>query len=277
MYNHVKKHVHILLHPSQGNSKWDKIINIFLITLILANLAATIIETDPVIYHRYGKFFHAFDAISVTIFCVEYILRVWSVTHETKYKHWLWGRLKYMVSWEAMIDLAAILPFFLYSYTVIDLRSLRLLRLLRLLRIFRLTNYTKSTRIIANVFKSRFNELLLSFVLTVSLIIIAACLMYFAEHHAVHKGDEFSTIPKTLWWSVVTLTTTGYGDMIPVTTIGRLLTGLIMLISVGFFALPAGIITAGFLEESRKYRQHRTMHCPHCGELIDLHEHEPKH
>jgi voltage-gated potassium channel len=273
MYNHIKKHVHILLHPSQGNSKWDKIINIFLISLILANLAATIIETDHEIYERYADFFHAFDAVSVAIFSLEYILRVWSVTHETKYKHWFWGRLKYMVSWEALIDLAAILPFFLYSYTVIDLRSLRLLRLLRLLRIFRLTNYTKSTRMIANVFRSRFNELLLSFVLTVSLIIIAACLMYFAEHNAVHEGGEFSTIPKTLWWSVVTLTTTGYGDMVPVTTVGRLLTGVIMLIGVGFFALPAGIITAGFLEEARKHRKHDYIKCPHCGQSVDLHEH----
>jgi voltage-gated potassium channel len=125
---------------------------------------------------------------------------------------------------------------------------------------------------IANIFKSRFNELLLSFVLTLSLIIISACLMYFAEHNAVHEGGEFSTIPKTLWWSVVTLTTTGYGDMVPVTTLGRLLTGIIMLLGVGFFALPAGIITAGFLDEARKHRKHEYIKCPHCGESIDLHE-----
>jgi voltage-gated potassium channel len=175
-----------------------------------------------------------------------------------------------MFSWEGLIDLAAILPFYLHIIQIIDLRVLRLLRLLRFFRIFRLTSYMRSTKVIINVFKSRMQELLLSMILSVALIIISACLIYFAEHIAQPKS--FSSIPKTLWWSVVTLTTTGYGDMVPVTLLGRLMTGIIMLIGVAFFALPAGIITAGFLEEMRIHRKPKTQNCPHCGLPIEHHE-----
>jgi voltage-gated potassium channel len=270
MYHRVKKHVHILLHPTQGNTRWDKIINGFLISLILLNLIAVILETESDIYNSNKTFFYYFDLISVSIFTIEYVLRVWSCTHEKKYEHWFWGRLRYMLSWEGLIDLAAILPYYLHIMQVFDLRALRLLRLLRFFRIFRLTSYLKSTKVIANVFRSRMQELLLSLILSVGLIIISACLVYFAEHKA--QPDSFSSIPKTLWWSVVTLTTTGYGDMIPVTLVGRLLTGIIMLIGVALFALPAGIITAGFLEEMRNHRKTKVQNCPHCGLPLDQHE-----
>jgi voltage-gated potassium channel len=273
MYHRVKKHVHVLLHPTQGNSRWDKFINIFLISLILLNLIAVILETEHSIYQRYQTFFHYFDLFSVIVFSIEYVLRLWSCTHEKKYHHWFWGRLRYMLSWEGLIDLAAILPYFLHIMQVFDLRVLRLLRLLRFFRIFRLTSYMKSTKMIANVFKSRMQELLLSLILSVGLIIISACLVYFAEHAA--QPDTFSSIPKTLWWSVVTLTTTGYGDMVPATLVGRLLTGIIMLIGVALFALPAGIITAGFLEEMRTQRKPRVQNCPHCG--LPLEQHDEHH
>ena len=123
---------------------------------------------------------------------------------------------------------------------------------------------------IANVFKSRFKELLLSLILTTGLIIISACLMYFAEH--IEQPKEFSSIPKTLYWSVVTLTTAGYGDMVPKTPVGRLLTGVILMIGVAIFALPAGIITAGFLDEMRVHRKPPLLTCPHCGKSLDQHD-----
>jgi voltage-gated potassium channel len=269
MYYHIKKQVHTLLHPSKGNSIWDKIINIFLILLILLNILAVMLETESNIYEPNKAFFHAFDWVSVYIFSVEYILRLWSCTHDEKYRHWFWGRIKFIFSWESLIDLAAILPIYLHSFFKFDLRALRLLRLLRLLRIFRLTSYMRTTKMIANVFRSRFQELLLSLILTTGLIIISACLMYFAEHDA--QKEKFSSIPKTLYWSVVTLTTTGYGDMTPETPVGRLLTGVILMIGVAIFALPAGIITAGFLDEMRGKRKQTVQTCPHCGKPIDQH------
>ena len=177
MYHRSKKHVHLLLHPTAGIGKWDKIVNSFIITLILLNVIAVIVETEPSIYSRHEVFFKYFDTVSVIIFSIEYILRVWSSTHEAKYKHWFWGRLKYMFSWEAIIDLVAILPFYLHALFIFDLRVLRILRLLRLLRIFRLTSYMTSSKMIGNVFRSRSQELLLSLILASGLIVISSCVM----------------------------------------------------------------------------------------------------
>ena len=218
------------------------------------------------------NFFHYFDLISVIIFTVEYVLRVWSCTHHKEYKHPVYGRIKYVFSLEALIDVLAILPFYLHAFIGFDLRVLRILRLLRFLRLFRLTAYMKSAKIVVNVFQSKFNELVLSLVLVLFLIIIASCLLYFAEH--LVQPDVFSSIPDTMWWAIVTLTTVGYGDMIPITLMGKILTSVVSLAGVGLFALPAGIITAGFLEEMRNLNQKKHFTCPHCGEKTLLHEHE---
>lgn len=276
MYHATKKKVHGLLHPEiVGDKHWDKVINVFIIVLIILNIIAVILETVKPIHDKYETFFYYFDMSSVIIFSVEYVLRVWSSNHEEKYKHSVWGRVKYMLSPGALIDLIAIIPSFLHAFIGLDLRVLRMLRLLRILRLFRLTAYTKPARMIANVFKKRANELALSFVLAVFLIIIASCIIYFAEHlYPSEKESLFKSIPATLWWAVVTLTTTGYGDMYPLTAIGKTMAGIIMLTGVAFFALPAGIITAGFIDEFRLSRVKKTHRCPHCGEHIEIDDHD---
>lgn len=282
MYKTTKKKVHGLLHPEiVGDERWDKIINVFIIVLIILNVIAVIVETVESIHDKYAEFFYYFDLISVIIFTIEYLLRVWSSNHEEKYKHSIWGRIKYMFSLGALIDLAAILPSILAYFIGVkfDLRELRILRLMRVIRLFRLTAYTNSVHMIANVFKKRKNELLLSFILVLFLIIISACILYFAEHlYPDEKTSQFKSIPHTIWWAVVTLTTTGYGDMYPLTVLGKTMAGIIMLTGIAFFAIPAGILAAGFQEEFRRNRTLKTHRCPHCGEELDLdnnnHQHE---
>jgi len=148
---------------------------------------------------------------------------------------------------------------------------LRIFRLLRFLRLFRLTAYMKSARMVRNVFKTRANDLKLSLVIILFFIIIAACLVFFAEHAA--QPLIFSSIPATIWWAVVTATSVGYGDMVPITILGKVMTGIISLTGLAVFALPAGIITAGFLEEMRKRKKQHHHICPHCGKSLDDHEH----
>lgn len=271
MYHTTKKKVHILLHPELGETRWDKIINSFIITLIILNVIAVILETVPTFQKAYGTFFHYFDFISVMIFTIEYVLRLWSCNHDPRYRHSITGRLRYMLTTDALIDLLAILPFYVHAMVGFDLRVLRILRLLRFLRLFRLTAYMKSAKMVKNVFVSRANELKLSLVLVFFLIIIASCLIYFAEHNA--QPAVFSSIPATMWWAVVTVTSVGYGDMVPITTTGKILTSVISLSGFAIFALPAGIITAGFLEEMRKIKDKKIHKCPHCGKVIDLFEH----
>ena len=268
MYSKVKKHIHILLHPELGETKWDKTINGFIIILILLNVIAVILETVQSIHEAYREMFRIFDLVSVIIFSIEYLLRLWSCNHDPRYKHTLFGRLKYMVSTGALIDLIAILPFYIHIIVGLDLRVLRILRLLRLLRFFRLTSYMKSAKMVRNVFVKRANELKLSLVLILFLIIIASSLLYFAEHNA--QPTVFSSIPASIWWAVVTITSVGYGDMVPITMLGKVLTGLIALSGLALLALPAGIITAGFFEEMRKMKEKKIHACPHCGNKIDI-------
>jgi len=271
MYQKTKGKVHILLHPELGESKADKFVNAFIITLIVLNVLAVMIETIESVHNKYKLYFEWFDRISVYIFTIEYVLRVWSCTHDPRYKGSIKGRIKYILTPGALIDLLAFSPY--YIFPRLDFRELRILRLMRFFRLFRLTAYTKSAQMIFNVFKSRLNELVLSFIMVVFLIIIASCLLYFAEHNA--QPEDFSSIPATIWWAVVTLTTTGYGDMAPITTIGKILAGMIMLTGVALFALPAGIITVGFLEEFRFAKKYKGRNCPHCGMPLDeQHHHE---
>lgn len=271
MYRKTKQRVHGLLHPEiVGDKNWDKIINIFIIGLIILNVIVVMLETVRSLQLQYGDIFYSFDVISVIIFTVEYVLRVWSSNHEEKYKHSVWGRLKYMVSWGGLIDLIAILPFYLHLFFPLEV-DLRILRLLRVLRLFRLTAYTKPAHMIGNVFRKRYKELIVAFVLAIFLIILASCIIFFAEHNYPSPATSlFTSIPKTIWWSVVTLTTTGYGDMYPLTNLGRALASVVMVTGIAFFALPAGIITAGFIDEFRNERVRKTHRCPNCGEQIDM-------
>jgi voltage-gated potassium channel len=267
MLHKTKAKVHGLLHPELVQTKQVRMLNGFIILLIILNVLAVMLETVPSIHEPYAHFFKAFDTISVIIFTIEYILRVWSSNHDPKYKHSLYGRIRYMLSAGALIDLLAILPFYIHVVVGLDLRVLRLLRLMRFLRLFHLTAFMHSAQLVRNVFKKRADDLKLSFVIVSFVIIIASCLVYFAEHTT--QPEIFSSIPATVWWAIVTITTTGYGDMIPVTPLGQTIASIISLAAVAVVALPAGIITAGFLEEIRKSKNHGVHTCPHCGKALE--------
>jgi voltage-gated potassium channel len=271
MYHATKKKVHILLHPELGDTKWDRLINTFIIVLIILNVVAVMLETVPSIHEPHARFFRKFDIVSVIIFTIEYVLRVWSSNHDPRYRHSIHGRLRYIFSVEALIDLLAILPFYVHVFVGFDLRILRIFRLLRFLRLFRLTSYMRSAQMVRNVFRTRANELKLALVLILFFIMIASCLIYFAEHLA--QPEEFSSIPATMWYAVVTATSIGYGDMVPITTLGKTISSIISLAGLAVFALPAGIITAGFIEEFRKVKRSKSHFCPHCGKPLDNLDH----
>ncbi|MDR2824214.1 MAG: ion transporter [Prevotellaceae bacterium] len=266
MYNKLKYLIYLLLNPAKGNGKWDKVVDYFLVTLITLNIIAVILETVNDIYNSYSLCFKIFEKISVYIFTVEYLLRLWACTCETKYKHPVFGRLKWIFSSGALIDLLAFAPFYL-PFAKVDLRVVRMLRLFRFLRIFKLGRYMNATRMISNVFKSKKEELILCLIITFSLIVVASSLMYFIENQV--QSDKFSSIPATMWWCVTTLTTVGYGDVFPITVLGRLLTAFIAILGLGMFALPAGILASGFSDEFQKRKNKEKTICPHCGKGIE--------
>ena len=165
----------------------------------------------------------------------------------------------------AIIDLLAILPAFL-PFIGIDLRVLRSLRVFRIIRIAKLGRYSRALQMIAQAFKSKREHLITSAFFMLVLILIAASLMYYAERDA--QPDHFDSIPSAMWWSVVTLTTVGYGDVYPVTPVGRLLAAVMAILGVGMVALPTSILGAGFIEQMSKPSPRPHPACPHCGRSL---------
>lgn len=265
MYSSLKRKIHLLLDPADGGTFLDKLINTFIVSLIILNTVAVIIETVDSIYSANKHTFKFFEIFSVIIFSTEYILRVWSCTSIDKYKHPIKGRLKYILTSGAIIDLIAVLPFYLPLFITHDLRFIRILRLLRFFRFFKLGRYLNASRVISNVFKSKKEELILSMVIIIFLIVIASSVMYYVEHDA--QPDKFSSIPETMWWSVATLTTVGYGDAFPITGLGKFLTACISILGIGMFALPAGILASGFSDELKKIKKEQE-YCPNCGKSL---------
>jgi voltage-gated potassium channel len=165
-----------------------------------------------------------------------------------------------------LIDLLSILPFYLPLHGL-DLRIIRAVRLFRLFRLFKVGRYPQSLNRLANVIKSKKEELVITLFSAIVLLIIASSLMYFIEKEA--QPDVFGSIPDAMWWGAVTLTTVGYGDVYPVTLLGKFISASIAVLGIGLFALPAGIIASGFASELQK-EKHEKIICPHCGKNINL-------
>ncbi|MEL6561414.1 MAG: ion transporter [Bacteroidota bacterium] len=225
----------------------SRMFDIFIMVLIVLNVVAVIFETVNAISVRFHHFFVVFEFFSVMVFSFEYALRVWACTSLKKYAHPVFGRLSYIFTLGALIDLLAILPFYLPLVLSLDGRFLRILRLFRLFRLFKLGRYSSAFKMIENVLNNRRSELSISVGIILSMLVIASSMMYFIENEA--QPEKFSSIPETMWWGVATLTTVGYGDVYPITPFGQLFGAVIAILGVGMFALPAGIIAAGFERE----------------------------
>ncbi len=253
------------MEVGQAGDPLGKALDYFIISLIVVNTAAQILETVQSVYEVAPRAFQVFEIFSVVVFTVEYVLRLWSCTAEERYRHPLWGRLRFAVTPLLLIDLVALVPFYLPFLGLGDLRTLRALRLLAWAA--RLGRYFQGIRTIGTVLRSKVEELLTVVLVLAVMLILASAVMYYAEHEA--QPDSFSSIPEAMWWSIITLTTVGYGDVSPVTPLGKVMAGVIAVLGIGMFALPAGILGSGFLDEiQRRGRDQRV--CPHCGEQIDM-------
>ncbi|MGV3524458.1 MAG: ion transporter [Candidatus Sericytochromatia bacterium] len=244
---------------------------LFILILIALNVLTLIVETVDSIGPRVSHWIGIFDAFSVGIFTVEYLTRLWACTANPRFAHPLWGRLRYMLTPYAIVDLLAILPFWLPLLGLYDLRQLRAVRLLRLFKIFR---YSRSLNLFVKVFWQRRRELLVILILLMLQLLFASSVMYYIEHDA--QPEKFASIPAAMWWAIATLTTVGYGDVFPVTPLGQFVAAFIAVLGIGMFALPTGILGAAFVEEldadKRKTEaaeaQLHCHFCPHCGEKL---------
>lgn len=245
-----KKRLYEILEIAATGDRISKLFDIFIMSLITLNVIAVILATVERLNLQYQYFFRIFEIFSVTIFTIEYLLRLWTCTINKNYRNSFTGRIKYIFTPYAIIDLLAILPFYLPMIIPLDLRFIRAVRLFRLFRLFKIGRYSKAVVILKKLLKDKKEELLLVIFIAFILLIIFSSLMYFIEKEA--QPEAFSSIPAAMWWGITTLTTVGYGDIYPITTLGKIVGALIAFLGIGLFALPAGILGSGLVEATRK-------------------------
>jgi voltage-gated potassium channel len=242
----LRRRVYEIIEGAHDGDRHSEIFDRILVALIVLNVAAFILETVPSLHRAYGPWFDLFETVSVSLFTVEYLLRIWSAPEV--------GYLKRLPTWQArlhwarrpylLIDLVAILPFYLYHMVGLDLRVVRLLRVMRLLR---LTRYSPAMHTLGRVIYGERRALVAAAYLLSAAVIFAATGMHYLEGYV--QPEKFGSVPDSAWWAITTLTTVGYGDVVPITPMGRVFGGLVMVIGLCILALPVAIISTGFAQE----------------------------
>lgn len=241
-----KRRLYRIMEQGAVGDKTSLLVDQFLIFLIFANVLAVVLETVPELNSAYGHIFRLIELVSVVIFTIEYAVRLWVADLHMPLQSFspLKARLRYMVSPAALIDLLAILPFFL---GLAFESELRLLRIFRLVRFLKLARYSPGIQSLSTALHSERRALLGALIIMSGLALTAATLMYAIEGQI--QPDAFGSIPMALWWALSTLTTVGYGDVVPVTPLGKVVGSLFMLFGLGMFALPIGIVATAFAQE----------------------------
>jgi voltage-gated potassium channel len=234
--------------PHDGLSWPNRII----VVMIIAASVTAIGETEPTIRAAARPLFFGLEVFFVSIFVVEYLARVWTSIEDPRFHHAVWGRLRYMVSFWALVDLVAILPVLL-TLVGPDVFLIRLLRLLRILRLARLGRFSTALQNLGEAVALRRFELAMSAGVAVLLLVFSSTLLYLFE--GPEQPDTFGSIPRAAWWSVVTLTTVGYGDVYPVTTMGRLFAAVTAVAGIGLIAMPTGILASAFSDVLQRRRR----------------------
>ncbi len=237
------------LETAKEEDWFSKAVDVFLIALILASVVAVILESMPSVEARYGDALSLFEVITVAIFSVEYLLRLWSAVESDSAATMspLQARLRYAVSFHAVIDLLAILPFYLLTFGIFSGVDMRFLRAVRLLRVLKLTRYSAAMNMLGVTFRENGRALAAAFLILVTVMLLAASGMYYFERQS--QPEAFGSIPAAMWWAFATLTTVGYGDVTPITVGGKIFGALITVVGIGMVALPTSILATGYSQQ----------------------------
>ena len=252
MWYRIRARTAELLDVPQAGDTWSRGLDGFIILLILVNVIAVILESVASLRLLWGTYFRLLEQVSLVVFSVEYLLRVWSIVDNrwrAEYRDPLWGRLRFMRSPMALIDLLAVLPFWLSMFVPLDLRFLRVARLLRVLK---LTRYSAATNLLFSVLREEVRVLGAAMFTLFLLLVLTASATYLVEHPV--QPEAFANIPQAMWWAIVTVTTVGYGDVVPVTPLGKVFGSILGFVGVAMVALPAGILASGFSDALNRRR-----------------------
>ena len=247
-----RQKVHAVVFPSEYGGSLHTIFDTFIVIWVIVSVLAVILESVQGIHYLLNLEFIVLDAIAVSIFTLEYCLRMYCCVEEPGYKRAVSGRLKMAKSTSSIIDILAIAPFFLevFLHHLIDLRFMRIFRLLRLLK---LSRYTGATQSLSKVIAREWPVMAASTFIMLLLVVMTASLGYLFEHEA--QPDKFENIPQAIYWAVITLASVGYGDISPVTPAGRAMTIVLSLIGIGIFAIPAAILSSAFTDQLKRDRE----------------------
>jgi len=263
----LRRRLYLILDPTAKGGLWERVFEVVLITIIVVNILALVVDSVKEIDHEYATLFHKIEVFSIIFYTIEYLARLYSIVEKPGYGDPAKGRLKFIVTPMAIIDLLAFLPFY-FTFLPIDLRFLRIFRLMALFRVFKIARYLQALTLFKRVLAQRKEQLVLSFVFILFVLVLISFMMFYVEREA--QPDKFSSIPAAMWWGIATLTTVGYGDIVPMTPLGKFLGGVFAITSVLLLALPAGILSSGFFELMHKepIKEKDPLVCPHCGREI---------
>ena len=247
-----RQKVHAVIFPSAYGGSLHTIFDTFIMIWVIVSVLAVILESVHSIEYLLNLEFIVLDAIAVSIFTLEYCLRMYCCVEEPGYQRAVSGRLKMAKSTSSIIDLLAIAPFFLevFLHHLIDLRFMRVFRLLRLLK---LSRYTGATQSLSKVIAREWPVIAASTFIMLLLVVMTASLGFLFEHEA--QPDKFENIPQAIYWAVITLASVGYGDISPITPAGRAMTIVLSLIGIGIFAIPAAILSSAFTDQLKRDRE----------------------
>jgi voltage-gated potassium channel len=247
-----RQKVHALVFPSEFGGTLHHLFDGFIVVWVVVSVVAVVLESVHSVHYVLNIEFIVLDAVAVSIFTLEYLLRLYACVENPGMRHALAGRFKHASSMSAIIDFLAIVPFFLevFLHHLIDLRFLRVFRLLRL---FKLTRYTGATHTLSIVVQREWPILTASAFVMLLLVIMTASLGYLFEHDA--QPDKFENIPQSIYWAVITLASVGYGDISPITPMGRIMTIILALLGIGIFAIPAALLSSAFSDQLRIERE----------------------
>ncbi len=260
LYKRARGYIYQVLHTIQIESNVEKYVKGMLIFLILLNVAITILESVPKYEITYGGLFETMELITVIIFAIEYILRVWSIVESDHYQGAIKGRVKFIFSFYSLVDLCIFLPIIFPRILTTDLELTKMLRLLRLIRLLKIGEYSQSLSKVKKIFRRKRHDMGISFAIIGLLIVIFGSGFYFFEHAT--QPAVITDIPTTIWWGVAKFTKLSYVQISPLTTGGTMCDLVLSFLGLGFFALPSAMLAAGFMEEFQLER--KAMCCPHC-------------
>lgn len=243
----LRRYIFEIMEVGAGGTVAGRAFDIFMIIMVLLNIIAMALATVHELGMEYFPLFIFFEAFSLTVFAIEYILRLWVCVEyfsEGDRSSKAGFRMKFALSPLMIIDFLAIAPMVIFAFVGVDLRFLLIFRLIR---IFKLMRYSPALASMGRVIYEERRALVATLIIMIGLALFSATVMYYLEGHV--QPEHFGNVPAAMWWSLATLTTVGYGDVVPITVMGKVFGGIVMVFGLAMYALPIGIIASGFSNE----------------------------